>query len=86
MPVTFRPCSSARLLLSLLSATAPVATSGFQLSTYTYTSLVPAASQPGQIEYSNPQVLRQYDSRAVRVSIAAGGNADVTVDLIQVGE
>ena len=45
-----------------------------------------AFDAPGQIEYSNPQVLRQYDSRAVRVSIAAGGNADVTVDLIQVGE
>ncbi|HWZ45535.1 MAG TPA: carboxypeptidase-like regulatory domain-containing protein [Candidatus Saccharimonadales bacterium] len=40
----------------------------------------------GQIEYSNPQILRQYDSRAVRVSVAAGANADVTVNLIQVGE
>ncbi|MBZ5521714.1 MAG: carboxypeptidase-like regulatory domain-containing protein [Acidobacteriia bacterium] len=39
-----------------------------------------------QLEYSNPQVLRQYDFRAARVSIAAGGAADATVDLIQVSE
>jgi hypothetical protein len=41
---------------------------------------------PEQIEYANPQVLRQYDSKAARVSIAAGGSSDVTVDLIQVDE
>ena len=39
-----------------------------------------------QLEYSNPLVLRQYDFKAARTSLSAGGSADVTVGLIQVEE
>jgi hypothetical protein len=39
-----------------------------------------------QLEYANPLVLRQYDGRAARVSLSAGGAADVNIDLIQLGD
>lgn len=39
-----------------------------------------------QLEYSNPQVLRQYDFKAARVSVAPGGSTDASVELIQVSE
>jgi hypothetical protein len=39
-----------------------------------------------QFEYANPLVLRQYDGRAARVSLSAGGAADVNIDLIQLGD
>ena len=39
-----------------------------------------------QVEYSNPQALRQYDFKAVRVSVVPGGSADLSLELIQAGE
>jgi hypothetical protein len=38
------------------------------------------------VEYSNPQALRQYDFKAVRVSVTPGSSADVNLELIQAGE
>jgi len=39
-----------------------------------------------QLEYANPLVLREYDARAARVNLSAAGAADVSLDLIQLGE
>ncbi len=39
-----------------------------------------------QLEYANPLVLREYDARSARVNLSAAGAADVSLDLIQLGE
>lgn len=39
-----------------------------------------------QLEYANPLVLRQYDAKAARVNLSTAGKADVTLDVMQMGE
>jgi hypothetical protein len=39
-----------------------------------------------QLEYTNPEALGQYASQAATVTLSANGRANVTVDLIHIGE
>ena len=39
-----------------------------------------------QLEYANPLVLRQYDAQAAHVTVSAAGTADVSLNLIQLGD
>src|SRR5213083_127076 len=71
IPVTVSPPRWNWLLVSSLSATAPVATPGFQLSTKRYRSVVPAANQPGQIVCPGEKLL------VVEVSVTLSPGARV---------
>jgi hypothetical protein len=39
-----------------------------------------------KVEYANPEVLQSYLSRATHVTLAAGQQAKVTLDLIRTGD